>query len=172
MKKIDTLIHPNLSSLNGRAYERLAVRAIVLHGKEILLLYTRRYDDFSFPGGGVNVTEDPVLGLQRELREETGARNACVLEHYGYIDEYRPHPKPGYDLTYMRSHFYVCQVDRELGDTAMESYELANGMVPHWTNIHQAIAHNEHVLAANPASIGLSIHRETYMLKHVAHAFL
>jgi ADP-ribose pyrophosphatase YjhB (NUDIX family) len=172
MPLLHTLIHPQLRSTEGAALERLAVRAIVLHGEDILLLYTRRYNDYSFPGGGLNDGEEVVDGLQRELQEETGARNIEVVRYYGYIDEYRPYHKPEYDLMYMRSHFYVCQADRELGTTAPESYEQANGMVPQWTNIRHAIAHNEQVLAQKASTMGLSIHRETLMLKQVADELL
>lgn len=148
--------------------KRVAARAIVLHGEEILLLYTKRYDDFSFPGGGLNEEEDLEAGLQRELFEETGARNIEVLRHYCFFDEYRPYHKPGFDVLYMRSHFFLCGADRELGSPIMESYEKANGMVPRWINIHHAIVHNETVLEVQPATMGLSIQRETVMLKHVA----
>lgn len=136
------------------------------------MLYTRRYNDYSFPGGGLNAGEDAFVGLQRELQEETGARNIQVVRHYGYVDEYRPHHKPEYDLMYMRSHYYLCRSDRELGSAAPEFYEQANGMVPQWINIHRAIAHNEQVLAEKQACIGLSIQRETLMLKQVAQELL
>jgi ADP-ribose pyrophosphatase YjhB (NUDIX family) len=172
MPLIHTLIHPSLSSVSGRGLERKAVRAIALHGDEILLLYTRRYNDYSFPGGGINADEDLLAGLRRELKEEAGADNVRVLRHYGDFDEYRPHNKPGHDFLYMRSHFYVCQVDRILGESAMETYEISNGMAAAWINIHEAIAHNEKVMADKEVSMGMSIHRETLMLKHVARNLL
>jgi ADP-ribose pyrophosphatase YjhB (NUDIX family) len=168
MPLIHTFIHPALSSVSGNGLERKAVRAIALDGDDILLLYTRRYNDYSFPGGGINADEDLLVGLHRELKEETGAKNVRVVRHYGDFDEYRPHNKPGHDFLYMRSHFYVCEVDRILGECAMETYEISNGMAATWINIHEAISHNEKVMANNEASMGLSIHRETLMLKHVA----
>lgn len=148
------------------------MRAVVLQKKDILLLYTRRYNDFSFPGGGLNRGEDALDGLKRELFEETGAHNIQIVRHYGCIDEYRPHHKPEFDVLYMRSHFYICEADRELGYTTMESYEKENGMAPQWINIHDAIAHNERVIAGKETSMGLSILRETLMLRQVAHDLL
>jgi hypothetical protein len=64
----------------------------------------------------------------------------------------------------MISHCYTCDIDEELGDTAYESHEVSNGMTPVWMNIHEAITHNEEVIANSPKK-GLSIERETYMLK-------
>jgi ADP-ribose pyrophosphatase YjhB (NUDIX family) len=172
MSLIHTFIHPALSSVSGKGLERKAVRAIALHGNDILLLYTRRYNDYSFPGGGINADEDLLAGLERELKEETGAHNIRGVRHYGDFDEYRPHNKPGHDFLYMRSHFYVCEVERILGECAMETYEISNGMAAIWINIHEAITHNEKVMAEKEASMGLSIHRETLMLKHVARNLL
>jgi hypothetical protein len=40
-------------------------------------------------------------------------------------------------------------------------------MKPVWMNIHEAIAHNEEVIA-NSEKKGLSIERETFMLKVIA----
>lgn len=68
----------------------------------------------------------------------------------------------------MRSHFYLCSADRELDSPMMESYEKTNGMEPRWINIHAAIAHNERVMKEQRASMGLSIQRETLMLRRIA----
>jgi 8-oxo-dGTP pyrophosphatase MutT (NUDIX family) len=147
--------------------ERQAVRAIIMRGKEILLLYTRRYDDYSFPGGGLGDGEDPISGLRRELLEETGAANVSIKRYVGYLDEYRPPLKGGYDVLFMRSHFYLCRADSKLGAASPEAYEVANGMVPQWIDIEVAIEHNRRVLCTKPVSMGLSIERETWMLSYI-----
>jgi len=162
---LHTLTHPGVS-LEGTIFERQAVRAIILRGRDILLLYTRRYDDYSFPGGGLDAGEDPMDGLRRELLEETGAANVTVDGYVGYLDEHRPPLKSGYDVLFMRSHFYRCHVDGELGATSPEAYEVANGMVPRWIAIDAAIEHNERILGTKPAHMGLSIARETWMLRY------
>jgi hypothetical protein len=48
-----------------------------------------------------------------------------------------------------------------------EAHEVSNGMIPLWMNIYEAIAHNEAVIA-NSDKKGLSIERETFMLKVIA----
>ncbi|CAH0157378.1 RNA pyrophosphohydrolase [Massilia sp. Bi118] len=167
-----TLTHPDAGVIDGVIRERQAVRAVVLHGREILLLYTRRYNDYSFPGGGLDDGESPEDGLVRELQEETGATGIAVGPYLGYGDEYRPPQKAGHDLLFMRSHFYACRADRLLGNAAPEAYEVKNGMVPRWVDIDEAIAHNEAVLRDRPPSMGMSIQRETLMLKYVARHLL
>lgn len=168
MRLITELVHPALATREGRVLRRHAARAIVQEGPSILLLYTERYDDFSFPGGGIAVGEAPEAALHRELAEETGATRIRVLRDYGVVEEYRPDRSPEYDLMHMTSHFYVCAIDAALGDTRMESYEQANGMRPVWMDMQAAIAHNRSVLRRADPRMGLSIHRETFMLEHVA----
>lgn len=156
------LYHPEL-----RIFERRAARGIILRGEEILLLYTRRYNDYSLPGGGIDEGEDLLCGLRRELAEETGARDIQVLHPFGVLEEYRPWYKPEHDLMFMRSYLYECSVAGELGKVKMEDYEIANGMEVVWMDIHEAIAHNRAVMAAQEASMGLSIARETLILELV-----
>ena len=165
------------SELEGKnIYKRIAARGIILNGEEILLMYTKRYDDYSFPGGGVDDGENLVEGVIREIHEETGANNIKILSEYGIYNETKPTNKRvithssaiQYDYINMISHFLVCSIDRELGKPQLENYELNNGMEARWMNIHEAIAHNRGVIKNQPETIGLYIDRELYMLELVA----
>lgn len=132
----------------------------------ILLLYTKRYEDFSLPGGGIDEGEDRLTGLARELREETGALNIDNIREFGVYEEYRPWYKPEFDAVHMISYCYTCTVDRELGETQLEHYEISNGMEPLWVNIHEAIAHNEETIKKSSKK-GLSVQRETFLLRTI-----
>jgi ADP-ribose pyrophosphatase YjhB (NUDIX family) len=172
MQLLKTAFHSNVSpndispTSELRLIERHAARAIVVKGDDILLLYTERYHDYSLPGGGIDDGEDEVAGLIRELQEETGAQGVCNVKAFARYDEYRPWDKADADIIHMISYCYMCEVDDELGETAFESHEVNNGMRPLWVNIHEAIAHNEDVMATSDKK-GLSIERETYLLKQI-----
>lgn len=168
MRLLKKLILNNVEKIEGNIFERRAARAIVLKGEDILLLYTKRYNDYSFPGGGVELTEDLITGLKRELSEETGARNIKIISEYGMFDEYRRSHYDGYDLIHMTSYFYVCEIDDELGQSNLEDYEVSNGMSAIWININDAIKHNRQVISNKEDSMGLSIERETFVLELVA----
>lgn len=168
MRLIKKLVHPDATGLTGNILIRQAARGIVLRDASILLLFTERYNDFSFPGGGVDAGEDLIDGLRRELEEETGARNVRVQRNFGYVEDVRPHWKPGYDLMHMTSHFYFCDIDPVLHAPKMEGYETANGMRPVWIDLDAAIAHNRAVMRRRETSMGLSIQRETFMLEELA----
>ena len=65
---------------------------------------------------------------------------------------------------HMQSYCFTCTIDDELLEPELEAHELRNGMHPVWMNIHQAIVHNEETIAKSEKK-GLSIERETYLLK-------
>ncbi len=167
MRLIKAMTHKAVTNINGKTFDRRSARGIILNGFKILMIYTKRYNDYSFPGGGIEPDEDLVTGLQRELSEETGATRIEVLQEFGYIDEYRPHYKPEYDLIHMKSYFYVCKIEHNFEDIQMEDYEVANGSRPVWIDIREAIAHNKTVIANQEASMGFSIERETHVLELV-----
>jgi len=169
MKLLRKFIHEDAKNLEDKkVYERVAARAVVVDGENILLLYTKRYDDYSFPGGGVDEGEDIEKGMVRELEEETGAKNIEILSEYGIYEEIKPIWKKEYDFIHMISHFYICDIHKELGESNLEDYEIKNGMDAKWVNIYEAITHNKAVIKAQPENIGLYIDRELYMLELVA----
>ncbi|MCW8832048.1 MAG: NUDIX domain-containing protein [Colwellia sp.] len=166
MRLLKSTIHPNIIDMSAKSFTRKATRAIVLKGENILLLYTKRYHDYSLPGGGIDEGESNINGLIRELKEETGARNVQNIQAFGLYEEFRPWHKTGFDIVHMQSYCYLCTIDDELRDPELESHEIDNGMHPIWMNIHQAIRHNEHTMA-NSDKKGLSIERETFLLKRI-----
>lgn len=172
MRHLKTTTHPDIESLdNTTIFNRNAARAIVLDGEDILLLYTERYHDYTIPGGGLDEGEEVIAGMVRELKEETGAESIRDIEPFGIYEEFRPWHKNNADVVHMISYCYTCKVDRELGDTAHEHHEVQNGMEPVWMNIYEAIAHNERTMAESPKK-GMSIERETFLLKLIADELL
>ncbi|WP_438468509.1 NUDIX hydrolase [Vibrio vulnificus] len=172
MRHLKTTIHPDIEHLDEKIiFQRRAARAICVYGEDILLLYTERYHDYTIPGGGIDEGEDVIAGLVRELEEETGAKNIHNIKPFGIYEEFRPWYKGEANVMHIHSYCYTCKIDRELGETRFEEYEVKNGMKPLWVNIHQAIAHNEQTMAESPKK-GMSIERETFLLRLIAKELL
>jgi ADP-ribose pyrophosphatase YjhB (NUDIX family) len=172
VRQITTAIHPDIEHLDDKKIiKRNATRAIAIDGENILLLFTERYHDYSLPGGGLDEGEDVIAGMVRELEEETGAQNIHSIKPFGIYEEFRPWYKDDADVMHMISYCYSCKVDRELGATAYEDYEVKNGMKAVWINIHEAIAFNEKTIAESDKK-GMSIERETYLLHMIAKEML
>lgn len=168
MQILKTHYHPDLKTLeNKTVFTRLATRAIATQDQSILLMYTERYEDYSLPGGGLDENEEQVEGMIRELNEETGAMNIKNIQPFGAYEEYRPWYKPDYDVQHMISYCYTCEINKELGASKLESYEVKNGMRAIWVNIHEAIQHNKRTIATSKRK-GMSIERETFLLELIA----
>jgi len=168
MRILKTHYDPDLKPHRDKTmFTRLCTRSIAIQGDEILLMYTARYDDYSLPGGGLDKDENEIVGMKRELSEETGAQNIQNIKPFGIYEEYRPWYKPDFDVQHMISYCYTCDIDRELGNSNLESYEIKNGMKALWINIHKAIAHNK-ITMANSNKKGMSIERETFLLELIA----
>ncbi|MBY8043874.1 NUDIX domain-containing protein [Vibrio fluvialis] len=172
MRHLHIATHPEVEPLSQqRILQRKAARAIVLDGEDILMLYTERYHDYTLPGGGVDDGEDILQGMVRELEEETGAQNIHNIKPFGLYEEFRPWYKDDADVMHMVSYCFTCKIDRELGDTNYEDYEIKNGMKPVWINIRDAITHNELTMAESEKK-GMSIERETFLLRLIAKELL
>lgn len=172
MRHLHIATHPEVEPLSQqRILQRKAARAIVLDGEYILMLYTERYHDYTLPGGGVDEGEDILQGMVRELEEETGAQNIHNIKPFGLYEEFRPWYKDDADVMHMVSYCFTCKIDRELGDTNYEDYEIKNGMKPVWINIRDAITHNELTMAESEKK-GMSIERETFLLRLIAKELL
>jgi len=168
MQILKTHYHPEVTSLENKTmHTRMATRSIAKHGDKILLMYTERYEDYSLPGGGLDDDEDKIQGMMRELIEETGAKDITNIKPFGIYEEYRPWYKSDFEIQHMISYCYTCNISKELGESNLESYEKKNGMKAVWVNIHEAIAHNTKTMASSSKK-GLSIERETFLLKLIA----
>lgn len=168
MQHLKTHYHPDIKTLKNKSvFTRLSTRSIAIQGSDILLLYTKRYEDYSLPGGGLDSGEDKIEGMMRELSEETGAKEIKNIKPFGAYEEYRPWHKQDYDIQHMISYCYTCTIDKTLGETNLESYEIKNGMKAQWVNINDAITHNKKTIATSDKK-GMSIERETFLLELIA----
>ncbi len=167
VKKLTIHYHEAITSLDGRIEERLAARGVILKDNKILLMYTRRYNDYSLPGGGVDPHESITEGLIRELKEETGAGNIKIEEELGIYEEYRPSRTLEHDILHMISYIYKVNCDDKFDLPQFENYELKNGMEVIWIDINEAIDHNKMVIEKMESSMGLSVKRELFLLETI-----
>ncbi|KMT65294.1 NUDIX hydrolase [Catenovulum maritimum] len=170
MRLLRKATHPDVLKLQSsdiKQFTRKATRAIVLKQEKILMLYTKRYDDYTLPGGGIDEGETIVQGFKRELKEETGAQNIKDIQEFGIYEEFRPWYKGEHNVMHMISYCYLCSIDEEFTATQYEDYETRNGMEPVWINLYDAIKHNQETIARSNKK-GLSIERETFLLEKIA----
>ncbi|MFD1737902.1 NUDIX hydrolase [Bacillus salitolerans] len=148
---------------------RVAVRAIIMKDGKLLLIQSC-YDDYKFPGGGVEGNESHEEALKREVAEEAGYTQCVVKEKIGMviekqIDQYMPSA-----IFEMHSHYYICEVTGEKGLQKLDDYESEQNFTPRFVTIDEAICQNERV--AKQSNSNGWIERETYVLKELAQQLL
>src|SRR5690606_393130 len=89
MKKISQIIiEPGTETLNIDK-TRTTIRAIIYKEGKLLMVYSNKFNDYTFPGGGMKKNEDHHTALKREVKEELGVNTITHVRPYGYIEEKR-----------------------------------------------------------------------------------
>lgn len=80
--EIDTKDYTKFDSL----FIRPSSRAIIIENKKIAMVYSKKYDYYKFPGGGIEKNESPIDAVIRETKEEAGIIiNKNNIEEYGIV---------------------------------------------------------------------------------------
>jgi 8-oxo-dGTP pyrophosphatase MutT (NUDIX family) len=161
-----TEIHRNKGiNIRGRTIHRTAVRAVIQHGRNLLMIYSSRVGDYKFPGGGVKEGETHEQALKREVEEESGAMLEVIGESIGVVIEYNIATEAEYDVFKMASHYYLCRVRDGLGTQNLDGYEKDLGFKPIWIDIEKVIQVNKSLLNTTKEPEWLK--REIYMLEYL-----
>ncbi|HQV63453.1 MAG TPA: NUDIX domain-containing protein [Anaerolineales bacterium] len=153
---------------HGKTVHRTAVRAVILRGPELLMVYSSNVGDYKFPGGGVDIGETHQQALARELLEECGASLLSVDGELGAIIEYNFADEKLYDVFKMTSSYYFCQIREEFVSQKLDGYEKELGFQPLWINIDKAILLNRSLLATD--EIPQWLRREIFILEYLKHS--
>lgn len=170
MKKIGkTIIEGDLKE-NEVLKTRNTVRAIILKNNLVYMLYSKLYNDYIFPGGGIKDDENHEEALKRELKEELGANKIKIIKNVGYIEELRYGINKTNSTYKQTSYFYLCEID-SIAAPSYNKREEAQGLTPKWIEISEAINHNNKELLTrnkdeNKGFITV-IKRENRILKHI-----
>lgn len=145
---------------------RTAVRGVIRRGDSYLLIYSPKYGDCKFPGGGVESGETHEDTLIREVREEAGydvlPETVCDLL---LVHERRMGARG--DALFMDSYYYLCEVGETVHPQQLEDYERDEGYEVMWMTLAEAIAHNERVIGQSKTPWVL---RETIVMRELMQA--
>jgi 8-oxo-dGTP pyrophosphatase MutT (NUDIX family) len=155
--------------IHGRAIHRHAVRAVILRGQELLMIFSANVGDYKFPGGGVDEGETHAQALVREVKEECGMSILQVGEEICRVVEYDLPVEQEYDVFKMTSYYYQCEVQDGFGLQKLDDYEVDLGFVPAWINLDGAIQINKSLLnSLNPPEW---LQREILVLEYIKRTY-
>jgi len=170
MIKIGNQIVEDGISLSQNTKYRYTVRAIVYNlNHEVLLLHSKLFNDYTFPGGGMKAGESHETALTRELHEELGATKINIIKPYGYTEELR-HGIKGNDHVYLQiSYYYIVEIISQ-GAPNYVAREIEQGLSSIYMNIDEAITHNLGVIPDElhqTKGLKTVLPRENMVLKHI-----
>jgi len=159
-------------NLAGKTISRAAVRAVILDGDQILLVYSPVNHDYKFPGGGVEEDENHVEALSREIREECGLILEKVQGEFGLVVEYSKPREEGFDVFKHLSHYYLCSVQSRFMGQKLDRYEWELGFRPKWVPLLDALERNRSVLKGHFGEPPRWTRRDTYVLRKLVETHL
>jgi 8-oxo-dGTP pyrophosphatase MutT (NUDIX family) len=167
-----TFVHKSNVPLKGLTYDRKAVRAVILRGGKLLMVYSTHVGDYKFPGGGIKINETHAQALEREVLEETGAVVTGIGELIGEVTELDKAIEPRYELFRMISYYYTVSIADGLEPQRLDEYEKELGFTPIWVEIDEAIRVNTDILNNPDLKTPGWTRRELYALQEIKQSFL
>ncbi len=131
---------------SGTIYKRVAVRGIARRGDKYLFVRSR-LGDYKFPGGGAEEGESFADTLVREMREETGYEVIRGSERE-YIVTYEKRKGKKEDILEMTSHYFLCELSEEAGETGLEEYEKELKLEAVWVELDKVEEEMEKILGS------------------------
>ena len=168
MKKIGPKLIELPIDSNAPYQLRQTVRSITLdkHGK-VLLLYSKKYDDYTFPGGGIKPNESHLDALKRELKEELGAQIQSDITPYGFTEELKYGIGEVKDVFLQISYYYKVELKIAM-PPHLNAREITQKLIADYVDIQSAIDHNHiaiHNILHQEKGLKTVLLRENMVLK-------
>jgi len=113
---------------NGKMFIRPSSRAIIIKGSKILMVYSKKYNYYKFPGGGINDGETPIDALIRETKEETGLTVLKdSIKEFGYVHRIQKSDQDDYEIFIQDNYYYICDVEETKVKQELDDYEEYEG---------------------------------------------
>lgn len=133
-KLIGTLTDKQVLGTNGLSTKepRRTSRAILINeAGKYAVMYAKKFNLHSLPGGGIDKGEDEFSALVREVFEETGCVCDCI-EPLGIVSENRYHA----DFTSL-SYYFVVHTKSKQTVLHLTDTEVENGTILKWCSFEE-----------------------------------
>lgn len=120
---------------------RPSVRAIIIRGNNLAMVYSEKLKHYLFAGGGIDEGETMEEALVREVREELGLEVIPeTISEYGLIVRKEKGKKD--DLFIQENYFFICDVKDEVGAQQLDIYEAEEEYVLKWVTPEEVLDTN------------------------------
>ena len=114
----------NNTELSQDVKKKIASRALIIKDSKVAVLYSRKYDAYITPGGGVEENEKLEQACIREAKEETGIV-IKPIKHFAVLD-------CNYSKIRIVHNYFICEVIEESNDTNKTEHEKDQDLEVRW----------------------------------------
>lgn len=128
---------------NGVRYIRPSARCITIRNGKIAMVYSRMYDYYKFPGGGIENNETLEEAVIRETKEEVGLKVIPEsVRPYGYVRRLQKSDLSGVELFEQDNFYFLCDTEDETLAQDLDDYESKEEFTLKWITPEEAIQTN------------------------------
>lgn len=120
-------VRVNDNELNQEVEKKIASRALIIRENKMALLYSRKYNAYITPGGGVEDNESIEQACVREAKEETGLI-VQPIEQIAVLD-------CNYRNIRIVHHYFICHLISETDETSKTEHEIDQDLELVWMSL-------------------------------------
>lgn len=124
-------------------FRRPSVRAVIIKDGMVAMVYSRKFDYYKFPGGGIEKDESHTETLLREVREETGLIVIPdTVREYGSVLRIQRSCVDENVVFEQENFYYFCETEEGCGKQSLDEYENEEGFTLEFVSPVHAIEVN------------------------------
>ena len=153
---------------NSPKHYRPSVRGIILDGKgNIAMVYSKKFNYYKFPGGGIEGNETHLQTLEREVKEEAGMTLIPEsVKEFGEVVITQGKEVGGEKVIFIQhNYYYTCEVEDLIGEQNLDDDEAEAEYELQFVPLDQAIRVNAEFQTSNPLIKKEMVERERRVLE-------
>lgn len=113
---------------DGKVFIRPSSRAIIIRNNKILMVHSKMFNYYKFPGGGIDDGETNIDALIRETKEEAGLTIIKdSIKEFGYVHRVQKYDQDDYEMFIQDNYYYICDVEENETEQELDDYEAYEG---------------------------------------------
>ena len=149
----------------GKAFSRPSARAVVIRNGRVAMVYSRKFQHYKFPGGGIEPGETRETALLREAREEAGlVLDPKSVRPYGFVHRIE---RGDAEPIFLQDNFYHLALAVAAVPQELDGYEAEEGYTLRWVDPKAAIQENKALTSVYKRKYHTMLLREAMVLEHL-----